>query len=381
MIADIDRQMEGRRLRDYADRWCYLGGGSQTTTTKNETDPQIKALMLQNYSDASNVANTPFQPYTGQRVAGFTPNQIAGQGGLLAAANDPSGTNGLTAAAGSVGGLLGYRPPNIAAPSTITPNTVTPGSVAAGQLSSTDLAPYMNPFTKDVINQTIEQQKHARDMQGVTDNASATAAHAFGGTRQAVQRALTTEGYDRNTGGLIAGLNADNFTQARGAASTDIGNRLAADQFNVNNRMGADEFNATGKLGADQFNATGGYNAGVANAGNDITGANFRLNAGKTLAGLSDQELQDALTRAGVINAVGDQQHSQQQDVNDAAYEEFLRQIGYPAQQQSIKNAAIGLLPNDGTQTGTTQKKYGLGDFLMAGISGASKAAAGGAFG
>lgn len=349
MIADIDEDGGARFMRRFTDRWCYLGGGSTTQVTKNETDPQLKALMLNNYSTAQGVADTPFQAYTGQRVAPTNPTQQQGQAGLLTAVNNPAGTNTLNTAVNGVGGLLSYKPQNISAPTTVTP----------GQLSNTDLAPYMNPFTKDVIDQTINQQQHSRDLQGVTDNATATAAKAFGGTRQAVQRALTTEGYDRNTGGLIAGLNSDNFTQARSAASTDIGNRMSA----------------------DQFNATGGYNAGVANAANDITGANFRLNAGTTLAGLSDQQLRDALTRAGVISAVGDQQHSQQQDENDAAYEEFLRQISYPAQQQSIRNAAIGLLPNDGTQTATAQKKYGLGDFLMAGISGASKAAAGGAFG
>lgn len=305
-----------RFMLRYTDRWCYLGGGSTTQVTKNETDPQLKALMLQNYASASNVADTPFQPYTGERVAAFNPTQIQGQGGLLAAANDPTGSYNLNRATGAVGGLLNYQPQ---------------------KLANTDLTPYMNPFQKQVIDASIAQNKFARDQQGVADNASATAAHAFGGTRQAVQRALTTEGYDRNDQQNLAGLNTANFQQAQQAAQGDITN--------------------------------------------DITGANLRLNAGNSFANLSNQQLQDALTRAGVISAVGDQQHSQQQDVNDAAYEEFMRQINYPLQQQSIRNAAIGLLPNDGTSTSTQNKKYGLGDFLMAGISGASKAAAGGAFG
>lgn len=358
-----------------------FGGGKTTQTTKNETDPQLKALMLGNYNTASGVADTPFQAYTGQRVASTNPTQNAGQAGLLSAAYNPTGTNTLNNAVGGVGGLLDYRPPTIGAPASVSGGSVTPDSITAGKLATTDLSPYMNPFTKNVIDQTISQQQHSRDLQGVTDNASATTAHAFGGSRQGVQRALTTEGYDRNTGSLVAGLNADNFAQAQQGAIGDINRTYGADQFNATNKLGADQFNVNSRANADQFNATGGYNANVANAANDITGANFRLNAGTTLAGLSDQQLRDALTRAGVISAVGDQQHSQQQDVNDAAYEEFLRQIQYPAQQQSIRNAAIGLLPNDGTQTSTQQKKYGLGDFLMAGISGASKAAAGGAFG
>lgn len=349
MLADIDYDHAARFMRRYADRYCYLGGGSTTQVTKNETDPQLKALMLQNYSTASGVADTPFQAYTGERVAGFNPTQVAGQAGLLGAANDPTSANGLNQAAGTIGGLLSYRPQTISAPTTVN----------AGQLSNTDLAPYMNPFQKNVIDASISQNQYARDQQGVADNAAATAAGAFGGSRQGVQRAETTAGYDRNNQQNIAALNSANFGQAQQAAQFDIGNRL----------------------GADQFNATGGYNASLANAANDISGAGMRLNAGNSLANISDQQLQDALTRAGVISTVGDKQHSQAQDVNDAAYAEFMRQLQYPLQQQSIRNAAIGLLPNDGTQTGTTNKQYGLGDFLMAGISGASKAAAGGVFG
>lgn len=332
-----------------------MGGGQTTQTTKNETDPQLKALMLGNYATASGVADTPFQAYTGERVAGTNPTQMQGQQGLLTAANDPTGTGTLNRAVEGIGGLLSYRPQF---------NDVSPSGVTAGQLSNTDLTPYMNPFQKDVIDQTIQQQGHSRDLQAVKDQQAATHAGSFqgAGTRQGVAIGESNAGYDRNTGALIAGLNSDNFTQARTAAGFDIGNRMNADQFNSTARLGADQFNATSRLGADQF------------------GAGMRLNAGNALANLSDQQLRDGLTRAGVISAVGDQQHSQQQDVNDAAYEEFMRQIQYPQQQQNIRNAAIGLLPNDGTQTSTQQKKYGLGDFLMAGISGASKAAAGGAF-
>lgn len=350
-MMDFDGDGGTRFMRRFTDRWCYLGGGSTTQTTKNETDPQLKALMLSNYSTAQGVADTPFQAYTGQRVAPTNPTQAAGQAGLLTAVNDPTATNTLNTAVGGVGGLLSYQPQNIAAPATVN----------AGQLSNTDLTPYMNPFQKDVIDASVSQNEYARNVAQMHDSQAATHAGSFqgAGTRQGVAMGETNAGYDRNNQQNLAELNSANFGQARSAASTDISNRM----------------------NADQFNATGGYNAGVANAANDITGANFRLNAGTTLAGLSNQQLQDALTRAGVINAVGDQQHSQQQDQNDAAYEEFMRQIQYPQQQQSIRNAAIGLLPNDGTQTGTATKKYGLGDFLMAGISGASKAAAGGAFG
>lgn len=81
------------------------------------------------------------------------------------------------------------------------------------------------------------------------------------------------------------------------------------------------------------------------NAANDMAGANFRLNAAGGLAGLSDQELNMALTRAGALGAAGEMEQQNQQARDDAAYEEFMRMIGYPAQQQQLRNQALGMMP------------------------------------
>jgi hypothetical protein len=273
-------------------------------SSSNTIDPQIKALLMQNYNTAQGVANTPFQPYTGERVAGFTPTQFQGQQGLISAANDSTGTNTINNATGILGSLAGFKPQTISAP----------------QLSSTDLSPYMNPFQHNVIDASIAQNQFARDQQGVRDNASATAAKAFGGTRQAVQRALTTEGYDRNNQQNLAALNSANFDQAQRGAQFDIGNRMTA---------------------------------GAQNAANDLSGAGLRLNAGNSWLSAGDDQLKDALTRAGVINQVGNQQQQLGQQQNDAAYQEFLRMINYPREQQDIRNSALGFLPKDNTQTTT----------------------------
>lgn len=323
-----------------------MGGGGKTET-KTTVDPAQMALYQQNYAKASSVADQPFTPYTGERVAPFSATQQQGQAGILAAANDPTATNTLNSAVSGVNGLLGYKPQTIAAPNTVTANPIT-----AGQLSSTDLAPYMNPFQSQVIDASISQNQHARDMQGVSDNAAATAAGAFGGSRQGVQRAETTAGYDRNNQQNLADLNSANFSQARASAQYDIGNRLNADQFNSGAR-----------LNADQFNATGGYNASVANASNDLTGAGLRLNASGILGNLSQQQLQQALQRSGAVEAVGANQTAMQQAQDQAAYEEFMRQLQYPYDQQQLRNQALGMMPLQQTQT-STQKGDVLGGIL-----------------
>jgi hypothetical protein len=351
-------------------------GGSSKTESSNTVDPQLMALYQQNYATAQSVANTPFQPYTGERVASFSPLQQTGQQNILAAANDPTATNTLNAAIGGLNGamsaasgLSGYHAQTVAPPPTVTPT-----SVAAGQLSNTDLTPYLNPYTDDVVNSALADLARARGQQQVTDNESATAAHAFGGTRQAVLDANSTDNYLRNVASTTAGLRQTGYATAQQAALADIGNRL-----------GADQFNATNRLGADQFNATGAYNAGIANATNDLAGANLRLNAAglagnqaNMLGGLSGTQLDQALQRANAVQSVGAQQTAQQQSQDDAAYEEFLRQLNYPYQQQQLRNQAVGMIPLQQTQTQTTSSSPGVLDVLNTAANLGSAAAAGG---
>jgi hypothetical protein len=66
----------------------------------------------------------------------------------------------------------------------------------------------------DVINSTLSDLGVARAQQQVSDDAAATAANAFGGTRQAVQNALTTNDYLRNVASTTANLNQSAYSNA-----------------------------------------------------------------------------------------------------------------------------------------------------------------------
>lgn len=347
-----------------------MGGGSQTSTQKTEYDPAYMAKVNQNYDRALNIADAPFQPYTGQRVATFSPTQQQGQAGLLSAANDPTATNTLNGAKGILGnavgannGILNFQP------RTVTANPITASTYDPAQLADVDLSKYMNPFQKQVIDASVAQNQYARDQQGVADNAAATAAHAFGGSRQGVQRAETTAAYDRNNQQNIAALNSANFGQAQQAALADVASRNQGGIFNAGQRQNAGIFNA----GQD-------FNAQQTNASNDIAGAGLRLNASgqagnlsSLLASMSDQELHQALTRAGIIEGVGAEQTGQQQAQNDAAYEEFMRQLQYPYQTQNLTNAALGAYPVQATTTNTTKTKGDVLGGILGAIAGGAK--------
>jgi len=250
-------------------------GGSKTTTT-NTVDPRLMALYQQNYNTALGVANRPYQPYTGEGVAPFSPAQLKAQGILGDIATSNIGDDALNAAVGGATGILGRLGAN------------------APTLSGTDLSPYMNPFQKSVIDATLAQLNEQRGRQRVADDQAATAQNAFGGNRQGVADALTNQAFDLDTAQTLAGLNAQNFGQAQNAAEYDLNRGLQANQLG--------------------------------------------LTASTDLAGLSAQQLQQAAQKAGLLDTVG-------------------------AQQQDIRNSALGLIPLQQTQTQKTSQS-GLGGIL-----------------
>lgn len=113
----------------------------------------------------------------------------------------------------------------------------TPDDVTAGQLSETNLDPYMNPWTSSVIDASLADIERARQGAISQGQGSATMAGAYGGSRHGVADSLTNESALRTAASTAANLRSQGFTNAQGAALTDIGNRLNAQQFNVNSRL------------------------------------------------------------------------------------------------------------------------------------------------
>ena len=58
---------------------------------------------------------------------------------------------------------------------------------------------------------------------------------------------------------------------------------------------------------------------------------------------------------------MGALQQALQQSQDDSAYEEFMRQLNYPYQQQQLRNQALGMMPMQQTTSQTTTKQ---GDVL-----------------
>lgn len=279
--------------------------GSSTSSL----DPQYQATVYGNLAHAQALANTPFQPYTGQQVASFTPAQLQAQNAFTGIGQGGVGSGPLQAGIDVASGVGGYQPQQ----------------VSATPLTGVDLSGYMNPYQNDVINATIGQAMRAKGISDANDASKATAAGAFGGSRSAVLQNLDDNSWQQNLQQSLAGMNASNFTQAQSAAQNDLSRQLAASQ---------------------------------SNQGAGLQAAGLNLNAANSLASMGGQQLNQALTRAGALSTAGDAQQQNQQAQLDAAYQQWLLGQQYPVQMQNLLNSAVGLIPHTGT-TDTTGSMTG----------------------
>lgn len=204
------------------------GAGASNTSSTQSLDPAIRDLFLSNYSNVKSAAS------------GLTPVQYAAPTAYQNAA--ATATQNLT------NGAAKYIDP--------------------AQVTNLGISSMMNPYISNVVNSTLTDLNRSRQMAMNDNNAAAVRAGAFGGSRQAVQNALTNEAYDRNTASTLANLYSQGYDTALGAAQYNAGNQQAANLANQSSYYQ----NANLGLGAANqlYNIGQGYqsyNQNVANAG------------------------------------------------------------------------------------------------------------------
>jgi hypothetical protein len=157
------------------------GKGGAPTQVQQQTNQNVAYTPtglqgFQNiYNQASNVANTPYQPYTGELVAGVNPTEQAGIAQTQAVGSQP--------------------------------------------LTSGQIQQYMNPYQSQVINATMGniEQVNAAQQQQVTGQLN-QAAGGVGADRVAVGQSQLAYQQGLAANQTLAGLNAQNYAQGLGAA-------------------------------------------------------------------------------------------------------------------------------------------------------------------
>jgi hypothetical protein len=119
---------------------------------------------------------------------------------------------------------------------------------------------YMNPYENTVVQGALGDIERARQMQISQEGAQATAAKAFGGTRQAVTRSLVDEAALRNAGNLAAQLRQTGFSQAQnlGLSQEALRQQYEQSKLDAARNLGLERLNvAQGALGLQPANIGG----------------------------------------------------------------------------------------------------------------------------
>ena len=95
------------------------------------------------------------------------------------------------------------------------------GTEAAMQ--APNIGQFMNPYTKQVTQNTLADLERQRQMQMNTLGAQASGARAFGGSRHGVAEALTNEGFARQGAQAFGNLQQQGFNTALQAAQAQQG--------------------------------------------------------------------------------------------------------------------------------------------------------------
>ncbi len=180
---------------------------------------------------------------------------------------------------------------------------------------------YANPYASAVIDRTQQDIERQRQMAMNTLGAQATAANAFGGSRQGVAEGVMAGEYGRVAGDMAAQQRQQNYSQALQAAMSDRQARLgAASQM--------------GQLGQQAFG---------------------------TSQAIQQQQAQQGLLQQGI-----------QQALIDAARQQYAGYTGAPAQSLQAPLAALGIAQKGGANTKTETENQGLLGYLQSALGVAS---------
>lgn len=378
------------------------GGKTSTSTSSVQIPPEVMARYNAVNKYASDVAQTPYQPYQGQFVAPMTStqnaalanvNQAAGQAqpyftgateSLLqgqqaatpyygAAMDVYGGAYGLGAQLGqeSYGALQGAQaaaqPYNQAATGLAAAGTQAVNPTYLGQAA---INQYMSPYLNNVVGATMQAMNQQNQEQQSQLTSDAIKSGAFGGDRSGV--AAANLAYKQNLANqqTLANLYNTGYGQALGTAQQQQGVGLGAQQANrAALQAGAGQMMGIGQQQFGQGAATAGQLAGLGQqqfgqglaAGQQIAGLGQGVygmgeKTAQNLAALGTGAQGAALQGASAQLAAGTQEQQTQQAQNTALYNQFLQQQGYPFQvAQFLANIALGTGSQSGSTTTTTQ--------------------------
>jgi hypothetical protein len=306
-------------------------GGKTATSQQNVSIPPAVLAQYQSVVNSSNqVAQTPFQTYSGEFVAPVNAEQSQGIAGTNAAANEAQ--PGYTAAQNTLGtAQAGTTGINNAATGLAAASSE---QVNADPLTGQQINSYMSPYIGDVLNTTdaLANQNNSIAQSGALGTAISSG--AFGSDRTGIAAANLNQQNELAENATNANILNTGYNTALGTAQQQQGVNLSAGQ--VNRAALASSGNELASIGQTAYGE----------------GANTASEQGALASGAQTARLQGANAQI----AAGTVQQQTQQAQDQALYNQFLQQESYPFQVQSwLASISEGTGALEGSDTTTTQ--------------------------
>jgi hypothetical protein len=291
-----------------------MSAGKSKTSERAFVPDYLKDLYTTASEKGLAAADLPFQPYTGEMVAGFTPDQM----------------QAMEATRGLFGQAMALDPRSALAGLA---RQGTP-AVQAASLLDTDIARYQDPYTEQVLEPALADIQRRQDIAQQQAQSRAIRAGAFGGSRSALIESEATRPFAEEAAQTIAGLRSAGFGQALGMAERDAARRQQA---------------ALGQ-------------------------AELELRARQQQAGLLGGELGEQYRTLGLLSGIGGQQRALEQARLQAQRGEFERELDFPLRQLGLLQAASGQISPSVIGRDTKSKAFqidaeGLGEALTGGAN------------
>ena len=265
-----------------------------TTKTSSQLDTEYKQNQADLFNRAKGIADRPYTPFEGAKIADFSVDQQA----LM----------------GNVRNFFDQQNPQAFSNALQKSVTEAPRYIDNKSFLNMNVQDYMNPYVDQVIDRTFRNIDRQTDATRQKVRDDAIAKKAFGNSRRDIMEAVVLAEGERNKLDAAANLYKDAYGQGVNLMQSDVANALTTDRANQgyqNEYLGQLAKNAT--LGMDAY--------------------------------------QDARTAFG---SIGDAQQQQQQMFLDNNVEEFYREQGYDEKQARFLSDILYGQNVETTQTSET---------------------------
>lgn len=334
------------------------GGGGNTTQTSYSTNlpeyakPYYQELLKQTgkqiyTTDAKgNVTGVKGMPtYTGERLAGFSPEQLAVQAevsGLQKPEQFGQAAEGLgygqalgygTAAQG-IDQALAYKAGDLERL----------GMTRPGTFGEAEATRYMSPYQQAVTNTALREAQRQADLQSKRFALGAMGRGTFGGARQSLMQGQLNRETARTLGDIQAKGSQDAFLNAQQQYERDRAAGMSAEQATLNAEVNRRQLEEQ----ARQYQAALGKDVGLA-------GLQAGIDTSAKLGALGATEQASNLERLKAMAAIGAEKQAMTQKERDLAYQTFMEQQNYKKQQLDYLSQ---ILRGNASALGSTQTQY-----------------------